>query len=92
MAYAFSLNVQKAQSSLALIRDGVPLATEVWIENRDMGQRVFAAIAELLANQNLRPEQVSKFVVTGGAPDNSTSMRIAETVKRVYTFGATLVG
>ena len=56
-----------------------------------MGRRLFQAIALLLAAHHLHPEQVSDFTVNSEMPDNYTSMRIAETVKKVYTFGVSIL-
>lgn len=86
MAYAFRLNIEKEKSALSLMKDGAVAASKEWPEERDMGRRLFEAIAELLEENGLKPEQASDFMVTGDMPDNFTSMRIAETVKKVYTF------
>ena len=41
----------------------------------------------LLKENNLQPIDVRDFVVDSEIPENYTSVRIAETVKRVYAFG-----
>lgn len=91
MSYTFKLFIEKEKSKLSL-RDGdKEVVAEEWPEERDMGRRLFEAIAELLEQNSLKPEQVSDFVVDSEMPDNYTSMRIAETVKKVYAFGATFL-
>jgi tRNA A37 threonylcarbamoyladenosine modification protein TsaB len=91
MSYTFKLFIEKEKSKLSL-RDGdKEVAAEEWPEDRDMGRRLFEAIKELLEKNHLQPEQVSDFVVDSEMPDNYTSMRIAETVKKVYAFGATFL-
>lgn len=87
MKYAFRLKVAKEKSSLALIDGGTVKAAKEWPEGRDMGRRLFRAIAVLLEENGLKPEQVSGFIVDSEMPDNYTSARIAETVKKVYAFG-----
>ena len=57
-----------------------------WQEGRDMGRRLFQGIATLLKKNNLKPEAVSDFVIDSEIPENYTSIRIAETVKKVYAF------
>lgn len=87
MPYAFHLKIEKEKSALSLMKAGAVMASREWPEERDMGRRLFEAIAELLEKNHLEPEQVSDFVVASAMPDNYTSMRIAETVKKVYAFG-----
>ena len=41
---------------------------------------------ELLKENDLKPIDVSDFVVDSEMPEGYTSMRIAETVKKVYAF------
>jgi hypothetical protein len=89
MAYTFHLKVEKEKSALSLIQEGNVVMREEWPEDRDMGRRLFAAIVALLDKNNLQPAQVSDFSVEGEMPEGYTSMRIAETVKKVYTFGVT---
>lgn len=89
--YTFHLKIEKEKSSLSLMKEGDVTAVKEWSEDRDMGRRLFQAIAELLAENNLSPEQVSDFIVESEMPDNYTSMRIAETVKKVYAFGVTFL-
>ena len=85
--YTFKLFIEKEKSQLSLLEDGEVGAHKEWPEERDMGRRLFEAIAALLEKNKLQPEQVSAFVVESELSDTSTSMRIAETVKRVYAFG-----
>lgn len=85
--YTFKLTITKDRSTLALLKDGKILAEKKWNEGRDMGRRLFEGIAELLKENNLKPQEVGDFVVDSDMPEGFTSMRIAETVKRVYTFG-----
>lgn len=92
MPYTFTLKIEEEKSALLLTEEGVIVATREWPEERDMGQRLFEAIAELLAKNSLRPEQIYDFVIASAMPENYTSMRIAETVKRVYTFGIAFSG
>lgn len=87
MSYTFKLKLEKAQSRLALLRDDKELAVREWPEARDMGQRLFEALAEILKEQGLRAIDVTDFQVESDLPDVYTSARIAETVRKVYTFG-----
>ena len=75
--YIFALRLTKAHSALVLQRDGVLLDSREWPEQRDMGQRLFEAIAELLEKNGLQAEQVSEFVIESDIPEGYTSMRIA---------------
>ncbi len=87
MAYTFKLKLQKEASRLVLLDDGNEVVVREWPEARDMGQKLFAALADMLKEQGLKPEAVEDFVVESDLPDVYTSTRIAETVKKVYTFG-----
>lgn len=86
MAYIFRLKVGKETSSLDLVKDSVVVESRDWGESRDMGQRLFVSIAELLTKHGLKPEEVGEFEIDSDVPDNYTSMRIAETVRKVYAF------
>lgn len=86
MAYIFRLKVEKDKSSLALFENETVEAAKEWPEGRDMGRRLFQAIEELLVENGLNPEDVAEFEVVSDIPEIYTSARIAETVKRVYTY------
>jgi hypothetical protein len=92
MIYIFHLRIEKEMSTLSLFENGVVKAKKEWPEGRDMGRRLFEAMEELLEKNNLKPEQVSDFMVDSKIPEYCTSVRIAETVKRAYVFGATSLG
>lgn len=87
MSYIFKLKLQKEKSKLSLLSDDTEVAIREWPEARDMGTRLFQMIAALLKEQGLKPEAVEDFVVESELPDVYTSTRIAETVKKVYSFG-----
>lgn len=87
--YFFELKMMKERSTLVLKCDEKILGKKEWEEGRDMGRRLFEGIAELLKENNLEPKQISDMVIDSEIPENYTSMRIAETVKKVYTFGVT---
>ncbi len=86
MKYIFRLELKKESSKLILLRDDVEVAVRVWPEARDMGTKLFEAMAEILKEQGLEPAAVSDFMVESELPDVYTSTRIAETVKKVYGF------
>jgi tRNA A37 threonylcarbamoyladenosine modification protein TsaB len=85
--YTFKLNIKKEKSTLSLFENGVVKTEKEWPEGRDTGRRLFIAIAELLKKNHLQPEQINDFTVDSEMPENYTSARIAETVKRMYVFG-----
>ena len=87
MIYTLHLKIEKEKSRLSLLEDGKEVAGKEWQEGRDMGRRLFEGIVSLLKENNLKPTDVSDFVVNGDMPEGYTSMRIAETVRKVYTFG-----
>lgn len=87
MKYTFTIHLQKESSKLILLQDGEKKSERSWPEARDMGAQLFRNIAEVLKEQDLKPEDISDFVVESELPDVYTSSRIAETVKKVYTFG-----
>lgn len=87
MAYTFRLKIEKEKSRLSLLEDGKEKASREWQEARDMGRKLFEAIAELLEKNTLQPEQVNDFRIVSSMPESYTSMRIAETVKKVYASG-----
>lgn len=90
--YTFTLILTKEQSTLSLRKDGVVVGEQSWPEARDMGERLFVAIDSLLKEQGLDPEAVGDLVIESELPGTYTSMRIAETVKKVYTFGVQMKG
>jgi len=90
MSNLIKLQIQKESSKLAILKDREVIDEQGWPEARDMGQRLFAALAELLKKHDLKPEDVGEFVVDSELPDVYTSSRIAETVKKVYAFGVAL--
>lgn len=85
--YIFRLKLEKEKSQLALLKVDVEVAVRAWPEARDMGMKLFEAMAEILEEQGLESAAVSDFVVESELPDVYTSTRIAETVKKVYAFG-----
>ena len=87
MKYIFRLELKKESSRLVLLGDESIVSERAWPEARDMGQKLFAALADMLKEQGLKPEAIGDFVVESDLPDVYTSTRIAETVKKVYTFG-----
>lgn len=87
MQYIFKLELQKESSKLSLLKDDAVVTERMWPEARDMGTKVFEAMAEILKGEGMRPEAVSEFVVESELPDVYTSTRIAETIKKVYAFG-----
>lgn len=89
MLYTFHLKIEKEKSELSLLKDSLVLGKKEWEEGRDMGRRLFEGIATLLKENNLEPKQISDMVIDSEIPENYTSMRIAETVKKVYTFSVT---
>jgi len=87
MEYTFYLKVEKEKSKLSLLEDKKEKASCEWQEGRDMGRRLFEGMVALLEENDLKPIDVRDFVVDSEMPEGYTSMRIAETVKRVYAFG-----
>lgn len=87
LMYTFKLHLEKASSKLTLSQEGEVVGERNWPEARDMGRKLFEAMAELLKEQNLKPRDVADFLVESELPDVYTSTRIAETVKKVYAFG-----
>lgn len=87
MKYVFRLELKKDFSKLILLKNDTVVGERAWPEARDMGTKLFVAMAEILQEQELRPEAVGDFVVESELPDVYTSTRIAETVKKVYAFG-----
>jgi hypothetical protein len=86
MTHTFRLKIEKEKSRLSLLDDDKEVESREWEEGRDMGRRLFEGIAELLKENNLEAYQISDMVIESLIPENYTSMRIAETVKKVYTF------
>lgn len=89
MKYIFQLKIEKEKSELSLLKDDLVLGKKEWEEGRDMGKRLFAGIADLLKENDVHALEISDFIIDSEMPENYTSMRIAETVKKVYTFAVT---
>ncbi|MBP7060820.1 MAG: hypothetical protein KBA91_02465 [Candidatus Moranbacteria bacterium] len=90
MQYIFRLELKKDTSKLILLKDDTAVDERSWPEARDMGTKLFQAMAEMLKEQGLKPADIADFVVESDLPDVYTSTRIAETVKKVYAFGVRL--
>ncbi len=86
MTYVFRLQLKSSVLALSLLKDGEKVSERTWPEARDMGQKLFQAMDELLRGQHLKPEDVADVVVESELPDVYTSARIAETVRKVYQF------
>lgn len=87
MKYFFKFFIGKEKSKLVLLQEEKEVAVCEWREGRDMGRRLFEGMVGLLKEHDLKPMDVSGFVVDSDVPEGYTSMRIAETVKRVYASG-----
>lgn len=84
--YSFLLILTKTDARLELLRDGEIVAEKSWQESRDLGRQLFQGIETLLSENNLNPEDMTDFRLETGVSDNFTSVKIAETVARVYTW------
>jgi len=84
--YSFLLTLTKTEATLQLFRDGEEIAEKKWQESRDLGRQLFQGIETLLSENDLNSEDVSHFRLETALSDNFTSVKIAETVARVYTW------
>lgn len=82
----FLLIVEKNHSELFLKRGDDVLSSKTWPEARDMGRQLFEAIRALLNENGLKSGDIKDFQVKTGVSDNFTSVKIAETVAKVYTW------
>ena len=88
--YTFLLTLTKTDAKLTLEKDGGVVATKTWAESRDMGRQLFEAIETLLQENALAPTDVDSFRLDTAISDNFTSVKIAETVSKVYTWGVSV--
>ena len=88
--YSFLLTLTKTDAKLELLREGEVVAHKAWEESRDMGRQLFEAIESLLAENHLKPADVADFRLETEVSDNFTSVKIAETVAKVYTWGVSV--
>lgn len=84
--YSFLLILTQTDAKLELLRDGGVIALKSWKESRDLGRQLFQGIEVLLMENNLNPEDVTDFRLETAVSDNFTSVKIAETVAKVYTW------
>lgn len=84
--YTFLLTLTKTDAKLVLTKDGEVVAEKTWAESRDLGRQLFEGIDALLQENDLNPQDVSDFRLETAVSDNFTSVKIAETVARVYTW------
>ena len=84
--HSFLLTLTKTDARLQLMRGGEIVAEKSWAESRDLGRQLFQGIETLLSENNLNPEDVTDFRLETDVSDNFTSVKIAETVARVYTW------
>lgn len=84
----FVLRIGRETSLLILMESGKTLGEKGWPEARDMGRKLFEAIRDLLAEAGLQAGDVPLFRIEADQDvlESSTSLRIAETVQKVYTF------
>lgn len=85
--FTFLLNVEKDHSDLTLLQNGTEIAKKTWPEVRDMGRQLFEAVHALLTENGLKPEEIGDFQLETRVSDNFTSVKIAQTVAAVYTWG-----
>lgn len=84
--YSFLLILTKTDARLELRKGEEVVVLKEWQESRDMGRQLFSAIQSLLSQKDLEPKEVTGFQVRTDISDNFTSVKIAETVARVYTW------
>ncbi len=84
--HTFKLTVFKDHSELLLLKEGARVASKSWPESRDMGRQLFEAIQSLLAENGLKPAQIKDFTLETSLSDNSTSVKIAQTVQKTFLF------
>ncbi|TXH07374.1 MAG: hypothetical protein E6Q06_03220 [Candidatus Moraniibacteriota bacterium] len=84
--YSFLLTLTKTDARLVLMRDGEAVAEKSWAESRDLGRQLFQGIEALLSENDLNPEDVTDFRLETDVSENFTSVKIAETVAKVYTW------
>lgn len=84
--YSFLLTLNKTDAKLELLQEDRVIAEKSWQESRDLGRQLFQGIETLLSENNLNPEDVTDFRLETAVSDNFTSVKIAETVAKVYTW------
>ena len=84
--YSCLLTLTKTDARLVLMRDGEAVAEKSWAESRDLGRQLFQGIEALLSENDLNPEDVTDFRLETDVSENFTSVKIAETVAKVYTW------
>lgn len=84
--YSFLLTLNKTDAKLELLQEDKVIAEKSWQESRDLGRQLFQGIETLLSANNLNPEDVTDFRLETAVSDNFTSVKIAETVAKVYTW------
>lgn len=84
--HSFLLTLTKTDAELELVRGGEVVAVKHWTESRDMGRQLFEAIEALLRENDLKPADVADFRLETDVSDNFTSVKIAQTVSRVYNW------
>ncbi len=84
--HSFFLTLTKTDSRLALLLGGKVVAEKSWAESRDMGRQLFEGIDALLSENGLKPGDIGDFQLQTEVSDNFTSVKIAETVAKVYTW------
>lgn len=84
--YSFLLNLTKTDARLVLLKDGEPVAEKTWAESRDLGRQLFEGIDALLSENDLNSQDVTNFRLETEVSDNFTSVKIAETVAKVYAW------
>ncbi len=88
--YSFLLTLTKENAKLELLEGSQVKATKEWQESRDMGRQLFEAIQALLAENGLGPTDVDSFRLETAVSDNFTSVKIAETVAKMYTWAVSV--
>lgn len=88
--YSFLLTLTKENARLELWEGERVKAAKEWQESRDMGRQLFEGIAELLQENGLGPVDVDSFRLETAVSDNFTSVKIAETVSKMYTWSVSV--
>ncbi|TXH02051.1 MAG: hypothetical protein E6P95_00655 [Candidatus Moraniibacteriota bacterium] len=88
--YSFLLTLTKTDAQLELREGDRVIAEKSWQEAKDMGRQLFEAIQSLLQENGLGPIDVDKFELKTAVSDNFTSVKIAETVMKVYNWSVSV--
>jgi tRNA A37 threonylcarbamoyladenosine modification protein TsaB len=81
------LKIEEKNITLILKKNEVVLDEKKWVDDNNLLEKFFPAIEKLLAEHNLKIQEVEDFQLETNLPKGYTTERIARTIIQTLNFG-----